>query len=295
LAYITDYNVNWGDFLNREKIIFDYISIAFGSFCLALSVSVFFVPYKITSGGISTVGTVVFYVLGIPLSITNLILNAVLFVFGYKTLDRQNIYKTISGILFLTLFLELCSKFPPYTDDMLIATLAGGIIMGLGIGVVVRFGGSTGGTDFLGLIIHKRISHLSIANIILYIDCVIIAIAGLIFRSITVTLYSAIALFISARVCDAVISFGNTAKAVSIISLKHSDIANAIISKNKRGVTGIYCRGMYSGEGGLMLYCIVSPRELPGIIDTVRTIDSNAFIVISDAREVFGNGFKLKS
>lgn len=279
--------------MKNKRIVSEYILIAFGSLCLAFAVDVFFVPRRITSGGISTVGTVLFYLTGIPLSVTNLVLNAVLLIFGYKTLGKGMLYKTLSGIIFLTVFLELCTYFPTYGEDMLISTLAGGILMGFGIGLVVRFGGSTGGTDFLGIIIHKKLSHISVANIIFFIDCAVIGAAGIIFGSITIIMYSAMALFVSSKICDWVISFGNAAKAVSIISINCSIIADAIMLRHGRGVTGLYCRGMYTGKNSLMIYCVVSPRELPHVLRTVRQIDNGAFMVISDVKDVLGNGFNM--
>ncbi len=277
--------------ITKSKI-FDYIIIAFGAFLIAFAVSVFLVPGKITSGGISAVGTVMLYFFNVPISVTNILLNSALFALGYRELGRKSLYKTVFGIIALTLFFEVCARIPAYTGDMLAASLAGGIIMGLGLGLAVRVDGSTGGSDFAGIMIHKRTSHISVANIILFIDLCIIVLSGIAFGSITVTIYSALTLFVATKVCDMVLSFGNAAKEIQILSDKSDDIAATILTKFNRGVTGVHCKGMYTKNNSLMLYCIVSPRELPKILDIVRRIDSEAFIAVSDVREVLGRGFK---
>lgn len=271
---------------------FDYALIAFGAFFIAFGVNVFLVPCKITTGGVSGIGTVLFYFLSVPISLTNIAINAVLFVFGYRQMGKKSLFKTVFGIVSLTLFLEVCAHIPVYTEDILVATLAGGAALGAGLGIVVRVDGSTGGSDFAGIMIHKRVSHISIANIILFIDLIIIALSGIVFGSITITLYSALSLFVATKICDLVISFGNAAKEIQIVSDKSREIASEILTRFQRGVTGIRSIGMYSGKSTLMLYCVVSPRELPRLAAFVRQADPEAFIVTNDVRQVMGRGFK---
>ncbi len=272
--------------------VFDYALITLGAFFIAFAVIVFLVPCKITSGGVGGVGTVLLYFLKIPLSVTNIVINALLFLVGYRELGKKALLKTALGILSLTLFFELCSHIPVYTEDTLAAALAGGTVMGFGLGIVVRVDGSTGGSDFAGIMIHKRAPYISVANIILFIDLGVIALSGIAFGSITVTLYSVLTLFVATKVCDLVISLGNAAKEIQIVSDRSEEIANDILTKFQRGVTGIRCIGMYSKKSTLMLYCVVSPRELPKLAAFVKKSDPEAFIVTNDVRQVLGKGFK---
>ena len=269
-----------------------YMSVTLGAFFIAFSVVVFLVPSKITSGGVSTLGTLALYFFSVPLSVTNIVVNAALFAFGFKFLKKETLVKTIWGIIFLTIFLEMCTLIPAYRGDMLVASLAGGVLLGTGLGLVVRAEGSTGGSDFAGIIIHEKLKHMSTASIIFVVDAVIIAFSGLIFGRIDVVIYSALSLFVATSVCDLFLSYGNAAKAVQIVSEKTEELSKKILADIKRGVTGIYCKGMYSKEGKLMLLCIVSPRQLPKLIGFVKEIDSKAFVSISDVREVLGEGFK---
>lgn len=269
--------------------------ILIGSFFLALGISIFMAPNKISSGGVTSIGTVLLHLFGIRMSVTNFVCNALLFFFGYRYLGKEAIFKTLAGILFLSLFLEITSYIPVYTGDIIISTLAGGILMGIGIGLVIRMEASTGGSDFVALILNRFLPHISTANIIMVIDCIIVIIAGIVFKSFTITFYSGIALFVSSKVSDAIMTMGDSAKTIQVISTKNEEIANMIIERFDRGVTGIYSKGFYSGKEKIMLWCVVSPKELPKITHKIREVDKNAFIVINDAKEVLGEGFKLES
>lgn len=269
--------------------------IVLGSFVLALGVNLFLTPNKISSGGISTIGTILLHLFDVKMSVTNLALNAVLFLAGFKYLGREAVLKTVIGILALTASLEVTSYLPTYSEDMLLSTVVGGVLVGLGVGLVVRQNASTGGSDFAALVIRRFLPHVSLATILLVIDCAVIIAAGIVFRSVTVTIYSVIAMYISSRVTDAVVVFGNKAKAVQIFSDHNEEIAEYVMKEFERGATGIHCRGMYSGKEKLMLLCVLSPKELPRLIRTVKGIDPTAFIVINDAKEVLGEGFNLRA
>lgn len=269
-----------------------YLLVAVGSFLLALGLSLFLVPMKISSGGVSSFATILLHIFSVPLSVTTLVINAVLFIIGFKFIGKSALFKTIAGVLFSSFFLEVVRFFPVYTEDIIIATLIGGLLVGLGIGLVVRQEASTGGSDFAALILNRFFPHLSISVLIMLIDCAIITIAGLIFRSVTITFYSGIALFISMKATDLVLSFGDAAKSIFILSPKADEISLQIQNQFARGTTGIYSKGMYADRDNLMLLSVVRPKELPVLIRLVRSIDKNAFIIISDAREVLGEGFK---
>lgn len=275
--------------------ILDFTFITVGCFILALGINMFLAPNKISSGGISTIGTILLHIFSIKMSITNIVCNIVLFLLGFRYLGKYAVIKTTFGILSLTGFLELTSYFPTYTDDMMLATVVGGVLVGIGVGLVIKRDGSTGGSDFASLIIKRFIPHISIATIILILDCAVIVASGIVFRSLTVTIFSIIAMYISSKVTDYIVTLGNNAKSVQILSDKADEISKHIMEKLQRGVTGIYCKGMYSQSEKLMLMCTVSPKELPKLIRAVRAIDKSAFIIINDSKEVLGEGFKLKS
>lgn len=277
------------------KTLSDYAVITVGALVLSLGMNLFLVPSQLSSGGVGTIGTILLHIFGVPLSVTTLIFNIVLFAFGYRYLGRSSIIKTVVGILTLSLFLELTSRFPTASSDVIVSTVAGGLLVGLGVGLTVRKGASTGGSDFAALIIKRLIPHVSLAAVIFFIDLAIILVAGIVFRSFTVSFYSAVAMFVSSRVTDTIVSFGDLAKTIYIMSERHEEIAEVIVKHFDRGITGVYSKGIYTGSEGLMLLCVVSPKEVPYVVHRVRSIDKKAFVVINDSREVLGEGFKTET
>ena len=271
--------------------LLDYLQIAIGSFLVALGVNFFLVPCKISTGGVSGLGTVFYYLFDIPISITVLAVNVVLFLVGYRLLKRESVIRTGAGILFLSLFLELTEGWLAYSEDLLIASVFGGILVGAGVGLTILKDASTGGSDFLALMLHKMIPHVSVAGFMLLIDAVIIAVSGIAFRNYTIMLYSIISLYICSKVADLLLVHGEYAKSVLIISKEYEKIAAEIMEDMDRGVTGIYSRGFYGGKDGMTLMCIVRSKELPHLMERIERIDKNAFTVISEVRQVVGAGF----
>lgn len=274
-----------------REYITDYLYIAAGSFILAFAINYFLVPCKISTGGVSGFATVIYYLLHIPLSVTTLIVNLVLFFFGYRTLKKSSIAKTIAGILFLSLFLEITEIFGSYSEDIMICSIFGGILVGVGVALPVLKDASTGGSDFAALMLHKAIPYISVATFILFIDTAVIAASGAAFKNYTIMFYSVISLYISSKVTDWILVSGNYAKSVFIISQRHNEIADEIMQDMKRGVTGIYSHGCYHKRDNMMLMCIVKSREIPGLLEKVKRIDKSAFTIISEVREVRGEGF----
>lgn len=276
---------------NIKKNIMDFSEIAIGAFLLALGTSFFLVPFKISTGGVGGLGTILYYVFGIPLSLTTLVVNLALFLAGFGTLRKASVVKTVAGIIFFSLFLEITQKFGMYTEDILIGSIFGGILVGVGVGLAVRKEASTGGSDFAALILHRFFSSVSVASFIMIIDSVIILALGIAFDNYTVMFYSVISLYISSKIIDMIVINGDSAKAVYILSKNCEKIADEIMQDMERGVTGIYSKGIYSGCDGMMLMCIVRSKEVPIIIDKIKRLDKAAFTVISDVRKVHGEGF----
>lgn len=278
--------------MSKNKLLIDYIYIIAGSFILAFGINFFLVPIKISTGGVSGVATILLYVLKIPMSVTTLAINLVLFVFGYKTLSKGSIIKTLAGIVFLSLFLELTSQWSNYNDDMVIASIFGGVLVGVGVGLTVLKDASTGGSDFAAIMLNKKLPHISVASFILIIDAVIIITSGIVFHDYTIMFYSVLSLYISTKVTDVILVRGDFAKTVYIISGKSEEISKIVISELVRGVTGIYSKGLYSNNNQIMLLCVVKSPELPKLMEIVKRVDRSAFVIVSEAREVLGEGFK---
>lgn len=277
---------------NIKTILSDYFCVAIGCFILAFAINFFLVPVKISTGGVSGIATVFYYIFKIPLSVTTLLINAVLFIFGYKMLKKSSIVKTVAGILLLSLFLEVTKYFGSYTEDILIASVFGGILVGIGVGLAVMKDASTGGSDFAALMLNKIIPHVSVPTFIMVIDSIVIIVSGIVFKDYTIMFYSVISLYISSKVTDYMLVRGDAAKSVYIISKKNDEIADEIMTDMERGVTGIYSKGYYNNTDMTMLMCIVRNKEVYKVLEKVKNIDKNAFTIISHVREVHGEGFK---
>ncbi len=279
----------------KKDILKDFIFIVFGTIFLAIGINLFLAPNKISGGGVTGIATVLLHFFGIKISVTNLFINAVLFLFGYRLLGKFAIIKTVLGTLSLTVFLEIVNIFTPYTDDLFVSAIAGGILMGAGIGLVIRQGASTGGSDFFALMIKRKFPHISVAMLILFIDFAIIILSGFVFKSITLAVYSFSALFIASKLAEFIERVGDRAKTLYIMSFKNEEISKMIMENWGRGVTGILAEGMYSKKETKMLMSVVSPKQVPEIVREIKRIDDGAFIVISDAREIVGNFLSEKN
>ncbi len=275
----------------KVKII-DVLYIIIGSLVLAAGINVFMIPNELAAGGVGGLATVLYLTLKIPLSLTVLVLNGFLFIFGAKCLKKWELVKSLLGVVFLSLFLELTTGLPKYTDDLLMAALAGGLLSGVGTAMTVIREASTGGSDMLGLMLARRFHGVSVGLVILVADAAVILISGFAFSSITIMFYAALSVYIGAKVTDGMVVFGDSAKQIQIISVKADIIADRIMNEIGRGATGIYSKGLYSGKDSMTVLCVVNRREARHVINIVKEIDRLAFITIDDVHEVIGAGFK---
>lgn len=277
----------------------EFLMILLGVTILALGINWFTSPLGLVTGGLSGVTIIVKEVsektlgYGIPLWITNFVLNIPLFAISIKQRGFKFAKKSLWSVGLLTCALWYTEFIPNILDvqgDLLLGGVFGGAIIGLGIGIVLRAGATTGGTDMLATIIKFKHSRFPIAKVMLCIDALIILAGMLIFGSMK-AMYAIIAVFITSKVITWVLEGLNYAKAAFIMSEKNEEIAHAIMNKIPRGVTGIKAKGMYTKADKDMLFVVVSQKEITRLRDMVREIDANAFVTIADVREVLGQGF----
>ena len=276
----------------KRKIFVDILGVVAGSLILAVAINVFLVPNEIAAGGVSGIATVLYIVFGVPLSVTVIVINMLLFALGFAVLGKWELVKSLLGVIFLSLFLELTKMLPGYTEDLLMASVFGGAISGLGIGITISRGASTGGSDMLALMVCRKAKHISVATVILLTDSLVILLSGFAFSSITIMLYATVAVYIAAKVTDYVSLYGNTSKQIQIISNKAEEISEKIMKLLHRGTTGYYTKGMYTGKDRMTVHCIVNKREVYRAINIIKEIVRDAFITVGDVREVIGEGFK---
>ena len=261
---------------------------------MAIGLELFLIPSRIAAGGVSGIATILQNVFGIKASITVFLLNVPLLFSAYFFGSRKLFFNSLTGSLFLSVFLEIFSRFNLVLNDVMLNAIAGGVFVGLGQGIVFRFDATTGGTDILASLIQKIKPHLPIGTLVLFADGLVILASGITFREFDIMIYAALSLFISTRVVDGIVTGLDYAKKVTVISPFAPDIAREIISALDRGVTGIKCLGMYSGKEQMMLISVVKRNQIVKIKNIVQKYDKKAFVIVSEVKEVIGEGFKIE-
>lgn len=277
--------------MRKRFWLYDYLAILVGAVLTALALDLFLVPNRIAAGGVSGVATVVYYLFHFKVGLTMLVINIPLFLLSLKMLGGRFLARTLFGLVVLSFATDLLSFLQPLTRDALLATLYGGVLSGLGIGITLKWGGSTGGTDLAALILHRWLKT-SVGQALLAIDFFIIVFAGVVFKSPELALYALAALLITSYGIDLVQEGLPYAKAAYIISDREEEIAQAVLNQMGRGVTALHGRGVWTGAERDVLFVIVARGEIAQLKEIVRDVDPSAFVVISEAHEVLGEGFK---
>jgi uncharacterized membrane-anchored protein YitT (DUF2179 family) len=247
------------------------------------------VPNRIAAGGISGIATILYHLFHIPLGLSIAVLNVPLFIFGFRMVGKSFAIRTAYALVLYSVVAELIPI--PAADDMFLGCVYGGVLMGIGVGLVIRYGGSTGGTDMAAKMLSARFKYLGVGTFVFCIDFVVISASGLLFEP-KVSLYALASLFITSKLIDVVTVGLSAAKAFYIISDNNDQIAAAIMEKLKRGVTSLNAKGLYSGREKSVLLCVL-PWRTEGIRlkKIVQSVDPDAFVIVADVSEVVGEGF----
>lgn len=275
-----------------KKILKEIIGTIVGSFIMAVGIALFLLPNQLSSGGITGIATITYYLLKIPMGTVIMTINIPLFLFsGYK-IGKAFFIKSIIGTISLSFFIDILDKIEPLTNDRFLACVYGGIIIGIGTAILLKENSSTGGSDLISYIAKKYNPTIRTSNIILIIDFIIICLNMLFFKEIEIGLYSAIAIYLMGKIIDILFEGIYFTKMMIIISDKSEEIAKNIENEIKRGTTGIYGKGMYTNKEKLILMCVAPRKDIAKIKLMARKIDANSFIIITNSREVLGQGFK---
>lgn len=282
--------------MNKRLRCADYFMIAAGTGCVALGIQWLYAPIGLVTGGFSGIAIIVNAVSrdalegGIPLWLTNLALNVPVFAAAYKVMGGSFVKRTGVATVLLSFWLYALPELDLTQQDPMLASIFGGVISGIGIGFVLLARATTGGTDLVAALIQKKLRHYSVVQIMQALDGAVV-LSGLFVFGINVGLYAVIAIFITSKVSDAWMEGLKFSKAALVITDCYEQVAQAVMETLGRGVTGLYAKGMYSGEDKCILYCVVSKKEIVYLKEIAVNIDPDAFVIVSDAREVLGEGF----
>lgn len=273
------------------KTVLSYLGITVGTFVTALGLVLFLVPNKIAAGGVSGLATVIHHVFHFPVGLTMLVLNVPLFLFGIRELGFNFGLKSLYGTIALSFFTDLITHYLQVaTQDLLLASIYGGIVVGLGLGIVFRFGGTTGGTDLAARILHRYL-RLSVGKSLFFIDAAVIALAALVF-GLELALYAFLVVYLTAKVIDMIQEGEGFAKAALIVSSRGRQLGEMVMTELDRGVTYLRGKGGFSGQDREIVLVIISRSEVSPLKQLVAQVDPQAFLIISNVNEALGEGFK---
>ena len=274
--------------------VIELMQIIVGTAVIAFGTTLFLLPNQLSAGGFSGIGTITYYLLGIPLGTTTLTLNIPLFILSFIKNGKKFFLKALLGTVFLSVFLNIFEGLKPLTMDRFLACIYGGIIIGIGTASILKANASTGGTDLLTQIIKSFKPGIKISSLLVVLDILIVTLNVIFFKELEIGLYSAITIYIMGKILDIFFEGINFGRIIYIVSPKYEYIAKKIGDKIGRGTTSLKAKGMYKKEEKNMLMCVASRNEVREIRKIINEIDKDAFVIISNAREVFGKGFKEK-
>lgn len=280
--------------MNKKRIATFFIQgigTIIGSCIMALAVSLFLLPNELSTGGFTGIATVIYYLIKVPMGITILILNIPLFIFAIFKIGKNFFINSIIGIVSLSFFIDLFGRFESITHDNLLASIYGGFLTGIGTAIILKCNSSTGGSDLITNLIKRYKPALNTGSIITVIDVAIVLINVIFLKRVEIGLYSAIAIYLMGKMVDILFEGIYFTKLLFIVSDKNDEISSKIETEVNRGVTGLYGKGMYTNNDKLILMCAVRRNDISGVKQLVKKIDSNAFIIVTNSREVLGIGF----
>ena len=274
-----------------NKTIRDIILVMIGSFIFSAGINAFVISGNLGEGGVTGIAIVLYYDFHISPGITNFVLNAILIIVGYKYLSKRSTYLTIFATVLISIFLGLTETWHVETGNVVINAVFGGTCVGLGIGIIVLAGGTTAGTVILARIVNKYLD-ISTPYALLFFDLIVVLIS-LTEIPLVKCLVTVMSLYIGTKVMEFVIEGLNTKKAMTIISSRPNEVAKAIDQQVGRGLTILNGHGYYTREEKDVLYVVISKTQVSRAKRIIKNIDENAFLVIHDVRDVYGNGFLL--
>lgn len=272
-----------------HTIVVDYLQIVLGCLVGGLAYPLFLVPNSIAPGGLTGVATVLNYLYQWPVGVTSLLMNIPLFLVGYKAMGRVFVIRSFIATVLFSLAIDLL-QLPTATEDPMLSAVFGGVLLGIGLGLILRGGATTGGSDMVARLIHHRLPVISVGMFLFIIDCCVILLAA-VFIGGTQALYGMVSIYVSGTVVDVVLAGLTANKACFIMTEKWDAISQKILADMDRGCTHLSARGGFSGSERPVVLCVISRQEVSRLKQIVIEADETAFMFITDAHEALGEGF----
>lgn len=274
------------------RLICEYMVIAVASVFFAIAVSLFLDPNKLAPGGVTGIAIIINHFLDMPTGTLVLIMNIPIMILGIWKFGVKFFISTIVATVMGSVFIDIVAKFPVATNDMFLSALIGGILMGLSIGLIFKVGASTGGTDIIARLLKIRFPHVETGKLFILVDIMIVLASAIAFRDIELAAYAGICVFVSGKALDFVLYGGEGARLIFVISDKEEEIAQKFMTDLDSGVTYVNGIGAYTSADKKIIMCAMTKQMLPKAQDIVRDIDIDAFIIVTSANEIVGEGYK---
>ena len=282
----------FGKYTARDVAI-DLLFTVFGTALVGFALAMFTIPNEIAPGGVSGLATALAFVTPIRVSVWTLMMNIPLLIAAWRRLGARAIFFTLVSTLLLSVFIEIGSRYlPSYTSDTLVASLMGGMVSGLGMGLLFIRGVSTGGTDLLALLLKKLLPNLPTGTLLMFVDTAVVVIAAIIFRDFDVAIYSAITIYVCSKVIDTLTQGVDYAKVIYTVTSCGKEVAAALNEHTERGTTIIPAFGGYTGEGKQIVMTVTRRSVVAQTLRIIRQTDPKAFTFVMDSTEVHGEGFR---
>ena len=274
---------------HKREIMMAYAQIAIGSVIGAAAYPAFLIPNNIAPGGVTGVGTILNYLAGWPVGITALILNIPLFLIGYRTMGKIFAFRSLVATVLFSILIDIL-PLQPVSQDPLLGTLFGGVVMGIGLGLILRGGATTGGSDMIARMVHRRFNFITVGMFLFAVDFMVVLAAAVLIGG-TEALYAMINIYVCGRVIDAVmVGFGGN-KACFVMTDAWQKVTSRVLNEIERGCTLLEARGAYSGNSRPVVMCVMSRQEMTTLKRIVQEEDEKAFMIITEAHEALGEGF----
>lgn len=282
-----------GKKMTMKEQIRRYVFMFLGSILAAVGLEIFLVPNQIIDGGVVGISIMASYLTSWPLGIFIFILNLPFIYLGYMQIGKSFAISTLFSLASLSVWVSVLLPIPGFTNDVFLASIFGGIVLGIGVGLIIRYGGSLDGTEIIAIILDKR-TGFSVGEIIMFFNIFIIGSAGLVF-SWDKAMYSLVAYFVAFKLIDITIEGLDESKGVMIVSDHPHEIAEVLMARLGRGVTILHGQGAYTGESKQVLYSVVTRLEIAKLKTIIKEIDENAFVTINEVHDVMGGKVKKRA
>ena len=274
---------------HKRDIMMAYAQIVIGSVIGAAAYPTFLIPNNIAPGGLTGVATILNFLAGWPVGITALVLNIPLFLIGYRTMGKVFAFRSLVATALFTILIDVL-PLQPVSEDPLLGTLFGGVVLGIGLGLILRGGATTGGSDMIARMVHRRFNFISVGMFLFALDFLVV-LAAAVFIGSTQALYAMIDIYVCGRVIDAVmVGFGGN-KACFVMTDAWQKITGRVLNEIERGCTLLEAKGAYSGTSRPVVMCVMSRQEMTTLKRIVQEEDEKAFMFITEAHEALGEGF----